>query len=159
MGTAQLAFEGENWGATGSPVPEVTRSHVTGSVFCACTNGSWSISALLGPFYLLIGSDVTGSGRNWMYVLRMPGFFPRYFFLTRVPWLPNVTNSHLTPSGSVGCWHVQPEVTHYPPLTGNDGFSFCFFKFFSVFFCFFFNFFSYQSYYFCYIFSYNMFNK
>jgi hypothetical protein len=45
------------------------------------------------------GSDVTGSGRNWIDVLRMPGFLPRYFLLTRVPWLPNVTKGHLTPSG------------------------------------------------------------
>jgi hypothetical protein len=29
---------------------------------------------------------------------------------------------------------VQPEVTQYPPLTGNEGFSFCLFSFFSVFF-------------------------
>ena len=106
MGTAQLVFEGEYWGATGSHKTgcHVTESRVTGSVFCACTPGSWSISALLGPFYLLIGSDVpgsdvTGSGRNWIDVLRMPGFLPRYFLLTRVPWLPNVTKGHLTPSG------------------------------------------------------------
>ena len=49
----------------------------------------------------MTGSDVshvTGSDRK--YVLRMPGFFPRAFFLTRVvqvPWLPEVTAALLLP--------------------------------------------------------------
>ena len=137
MGTAQLAFEGEYWGATGS--------HKTGSVLCACTTGSWSISALLGPFYLLVGSDVpgsdvTGSGRNWMYVLRMRGFFPRYFLLTRVPWLPNVTKGHLTRSGFP--WVCACVIGSYTISAPDRKWRlfFLLFSFFSVFFCFFFQF-------------------
>ena len=150
MGTAQLAFEGEYWGATGShkTVSHVTGSHttgsrVTGSVLCACTTGSWSISALLGPFYLLVGSDVpgsdvTGSGRNWMYVLRMRGFFPRYFLHTRVPWLPNVTKGHQTRSGfhSV-CACVNGSYTISAPDRKWRLFFLLFFIFFSFFLLFF----------------------
>jgi len=65
MGTAQRVFEGVLWGgATGShvtgsapdrkwPRPEValTESAPTGSRLCACATGSWSISALVGPFH------------------------------------------------------------------------------------------------------------
>jgi hypothetical protein len=43
----------------------------------------------------------TGRGPVRKYVLRMPGFSPRFFLSssTVVTWLPDVTEGHLTPSG------------------------------------------------------------
>jgi hypothetical protein len=75
-------------------------------MFCACATVSCAISALVGPFDRkwqshVIGRALSGSGPDRKYVLRMP-VFPPCFFLsssTVVTWLPNVTKSHLTPSG------------------------------------------------------------
>ena len=43
---------------------------------------------------------MSGSGTDRKYVLRMPGFPPRFFLSssTVVTWLPDVTEGHLTPS-------------------------------------------------------------
>ena len=51
---------------------------LSGGMLCACATGSCTISTLMGPF----SSEVTKS-RDRKYVLRMPGFFAR-FFITKV---------------------------------------------------------------------------
>ena len=120
MGTAQLAFEVVMWGsATGSdrvrmrnlrwrhwPSPEVTSPVVIGSMFCACATVSCAISVLVGAFWpevtsvmcpegVLSRSDLTGS---------MFCACPRFCLSnitkcsTVVPWLPNVTEGHVTPT-------------------------------------------------------------
>jgi hypothetical protein len=117
MGTAQLAFAGEQGGATGSD----------GSVFCACATGSCAISALVRPFdqkwrqitcpvrkYVLRSCAISAlvgafwpevTSVTWPEMALSGSMFcacpipPHIFFLVVVPWLPDVTEGHLIPSG------------------------------------------------------------
>jgi hypothetical protein len=71
-------------------------------------NGSCALSALVGPFDRNWKNDVTGRGPDRKYVLRIPGFFPRFFLSSSpvVTWVPDVTKDHLTHlRGSLGCAH------------------------------------------------------
>ena len=56
---------------------------LSGGMLCACATGSRTISSLVGPFSPKWPSHVTGRVPIRKCVLRMSGFFPR-FFNTRV---------------------------------------------------------------------------
>jgi hypothetical protein len=75
MGTDKLVFAVERCGGT-------TRSDVTGSDISHMTGSDVSHVTGRGP---------VRSGPDRKYVLRMPGFFTRAFFLVVVTWLPKVT--------------------------------------------------------------------
>jgi hypothetical protein len=104
MGTAQVAFAEERWGANGS---DVSGSHMTGhdvnhrdrkyvlrmrnrklhnirpsvAFWPEVTSVTWPEEALSGSMFCAYPA------------------FSRAFFLVVVTWLPDVTKGHLTPSG------------------------------------------------------------
>ena len=74
------------------------------SIFCACTTGSCAIFALVGPFDRKWRQsrdrkrpcpEVALTGSRFCACTA----FSRAFFLVVVPWLPDVTEGHLTPFG------------------------------------------------------------
>ena len=74
---------------------------MSGSMFCASATGSCAISALVGPLDRKWQSR--DRKRSWPEVCSAHArLFPPRFFLsssTVVPWLPDVTEDHLTPFG------------------------------------------------------------
>ena len=90
MDTAQTIFEEMvRGGATGRNVTGCDVSHLTGSDVRHVT-----------------GSHVSGVGPDRNYVLRVPGSAFRRFFsyyssstVVQVPWLPEVAEGHVIPSG------------------------------------------------------------
>jgi hypothetical protein len=64
-------------------------------------------------------STLNGTGSHESDRVRMRNHFPRFFLtiVVQVPWLPEVTEGHVTQKGIPleGCAHAQPEVAQYPP--------------------------------------------
>ena len=93
---------------------------MSGNMFCACATGSWAISVLVGPFDRKWQSHVTGRGPVRMYVLRMPGFLPRFFISSSTMATGCDRRSLDTLQDSFRCAHAQPEVVqpmYWPMVT------------------------------------------
>ena len=60
------------------------------------------ISVVYGDSSISICGGATGREPGRKYVLRMPGFSPRFFLtiaVVQIPWLLEVTEAHVTPKG------------------------------------------------------------
>jgi hypothetical protein len=105
MGTAQVTFVGVLCGgATVSRVTETALTGCHGSVFCACATRSCAIppTGVFSPEVTLVTWPEEALTGEWPEVCSAHARFPPRFFLTiavvQVPWLPEVTESQVTPS-------------------------------------------------------------
>jgi hypothetical protein len=98
MGTDKLAFEWEQWEATGSDVSHVTGSDPVRTILCACAT---EICAIVGLFDRKWQSHVTGRGPVWKWPWQEVGsaharLFSRVLFLSSSTI---ATEGYLIPSG------------------------------------------------------------
>jgi hypothetical protein len=124
MGTAQLAFEGvlwrvqrkwhdRKWRDRNLRDRKLSQSRdrksrqsgvLSGSMLCACATGSRAISVIIRPFDRKWRQSCERKRPYPEVALTGSRFcacpaFSRAFFLVVVPWLPDVTEGHLTPFG------------------------------------------------------------